>query len=118
MTFEQEKASRRNCLKALLSLAERVGFEPTVRCRITGFQDRLLKPLGHLSVLNAFIIAGRAEAVKKSRSYGILNFSQIFLCVERYICYNNIYIPPTFLVGGNMTRSVAALRYFVIWEEF
>ena len=37
------------CLKALLSLAERVGFEPTVRCRITGFQDRLLKPLGHLS---------------------------------------------------------------------
>ena len=32
-------------------MAERVGFEPTVRCRITGFQDRLLKPLGHLSML-------------------------------------------------------------------
>lgn len=32
-----------------LHMAERVGFEPTVRCRITGFQDRLLKPLGHLS---------------------------------------------------------------------
>ena len=32
-------------------LAERVGFEPTVPCGITGFQDRLLKPLGHLSVL-------------------------------------------------------------------
>ena len=31
-------------------LAERVGFEPTVPCGITGFQDRLLKPLGHLSV--------------------------------------------------------------------
>ncbi len=30
-------------------LAERVGFEPTVRRRITGFQDQLLKPLGHLS---------------------------------------------------------------------
>ena len=30
-------------------MAERVGFEPTVRCRITGFQDRLLKPLGHPS---------------------------------------------------------------------
>ena len=30
-------------------MAERVGFEPTVRCRITGFQDQLLKPLGHLS---------------------------------------------------------------------
>ena len=30
-------------------LAERVGFEPTVPFRITGFQDQLLKPLGHLS---------------------------------------------------------------------
>ena len=33
-----------------LLMAERVGFEPTARCRVTGFQDRLLKPLGHLSV--------------------------------------------------------------------
>ena len=33
-------------------MAERVGFEPTVRRRITGFQDQLLKPLGHLSILN------------------------------------------------------------------
>ena len=32
------------------SVAERVGFEPTVPCGITGFQDQLLKPLGHLSV--------------------------------------------------------------------
>ena len=31
-------------------LAESVRFELTVRCRITGFQDRLLKPLGQLSV--------------------------------------------------------------------
>ena len=30
-------------------LAERVGFEPTVHCCITSFQDWLLKPLGHLS---------------------------------------------------------------------
>ena len=29
--------------------AERMGFEPTVPCRITGFQDRLFKPLRHLS---------------------------------------------------------------------
>ena len=36
-------------------MAERVGFEPTVPFDITGFQDRLLKPLGHLS-LNAAII--------------------------------------------------------------
>lgn len=31
------------------NMAEKVGFEPTVPFGITGFQDRLLKPLGHLS---------------------------------------------------------------------
>ena len=31
-------------------LAERVGFEPTAPCGVTGFQDQLLKPLGHLSI--------------------------------------------------------------------
>ena len=31
-------------------LAEREGFEPPVPCGITGFQDRLLKPLRHLSL--------------------------------------------------------------------
>ena len=30
-------------------MAERVGFEPTVGCPITSFQDWLLKPLGQLS---------------------------------------------------------------------
>jgi hypothetical protein len=34
---------------ACTSLAERVGFEPTAPFSVTGFQDRLLKPLGHLS---------------------------------------------------------------------
>ena len=32
------------------SLAERVGFEPTAPFGVTGFQDQLLKPLGHLSI--------------------------------------------------------------------
>ncbi len=32
------------------SLAEREGFEPPVPRSITGFQDRLHKPLGHLSI--------------------------------------------------------------------
>ena len=31
------------------SSTERVGFEPTRPCGITGFQDQLHKPLGHLS---------------------------------------------------------------------
>ena len=35
--------------KIKLEVAERVGFEPTVPHDITGFQDQLLKPLGHLS---------------------------------------------------------------------
>ena len=38
-------------------MAERVGFDPTVHCCITGFQDRLLKPLGHLSIYSKPIIA-------------------------------------------------------------
>ena len=31
-------------------LAEQVGFEPTAPFGVTGFQDQLLKPLGHLSM--------------------------------------------------------------------
>ena len=44
-------------------MAERVGFEPTVRCRITGFQDRLLKPLGHLSIQYLCILSKRRRRV-------------------------------------------------------
>ena len=33
-------------------MAERVGFEPTAPFGVTGFQDQLLKPLGHLSTLS------------------------------------------------------------------
>ena len=33
----------------LLLKTEKVGFEPTAPFGVTGFQDRLLKPLGHLS---------------------------------------------------------------------
>ncbi len=32
-------------------LAEREGFEPPAPCGVTGFQDQLHKPLGHLSAL-------------------------------------------------------------------
>ena len=38
-------------------LAEKVGFEPTVPFGITGFQDQLLKPLGHLSALGQRTVA-------------------------------------------------------------
>ena len=46
-------------------MAERVGFEPTVPFDITGFQDRLLKPLGHLS-LNAQIITKSLHNVNEN----------------------------------------------------
>ena len=38
-----------NRIKEISNLAERIGFEPTVPFDITGFQDQLHKPLGHLS---------------------------------------------------------------------
>ena len=38
-----------------IDMAERVGFEPTAPFGVTGFQDQLLKPLGHLSIMNVFI---------------------------------------------------------------
>ena len=41
-------------------MAERVGFEPTAPCGVTGFQDQLLKPLGHLSI--ALSLHGRSHA--------------------------------------------------------
>ena len=41
-----------NCLPYRIKfVAERVGFEPTVPFGITGFQDQLHKPLGHLSIV-------------------------------------------------------------------
>lgn len=42
------------------NLADRVGFEPTVRLPHAGFQDQCLQPLGHLST-------GRACDGKLSR---------------------------------------------------
>ncbi len=48
-------------------MAEKVGFEPTVPFDITGFQDRLLKPLGHLSVFLTLVILNVAmKKVKKN----------------------------------------------------
>ena len=49
-------------------LAERVGFEPTVGCPITSFQDWLLKPLGHLSIgVNIIIPRRKCQVVSRSR---------------------------------------------------
>ena len=45
-------------------MAERVGFEPTVGCPITSFQDWLLEPLGHLSIAVNHIISESKSQVR------------------------------------------------------
>ena len=46
-------------------VAEREGFEPPVPCDITGFQDQLHKPLGHLSSSSFCIIAQPSRVVNR-----------------------------------------------------
>ena len=48
-------------------MAEGVGFEPTVPCGITGFQDQLHKPLGHPSVSDTFNIISTANPFVNGR---------------------------------------------------
>ena len=43
-------------IPSFLLMAERVGFEPTAPFGVTGFQDQLLKPLGHLSSCYLFVV--------------------------------------------------------------
>ncbi len=68
-------------------MAERVGFEPTVRCRITGFQDQRLKPLGHLSGKNTNSIAGSP-----------------FLVKQRVQCYNESLLKVYYILGANAMK--------------
>ena len=54
----------------IIELAERVGFEPTVPFGITGFQDQLHKPLGHLSITGTdYIIAIVGSVVNVTLRY-------------------------------------------------
>ena len=60
-------------------MAERVGFEPTAHCCVTGFQDRLLKPLGHLSknLSESVIIITDGQCIVNVYFAVELNFSTI-----------------------------------------
>ena len=49
-------------------MAERVGFEPTVACTITGFQDQLHKPLGHLSMSSLKILTQTLAKVNNGKN--------------------------------------------------
>ena len=65
-------------------MAERVGFEPTVGCPITSFQDWLLKPLGHLSM--GKMIPFWKGKVKENPGGGSANHSEIILDKRRPLC--------------------------------
>jgi hypothetical protein len=71
-------------------MAEEVGFEPT-RLSPNGFQDRLLKPLGHSSVVfihSALFILTQpyGECQSKPVSFGLAELRK-FTCSDR-ACYN------------------------------
>ena len=81
-------------------MAERVGFEPTAPCGVTGFQDQLLKPLGHLSITVLLYQIGSIISnnviVKQAKK---LAHGQLFSCVfsasiciyGRHICSVTLY---------------------------
>ena len=49
-TSPNKLTNKRYSISIPVDTAEKVGFEPTAPCGVTGFQDQLLKPLGHLSM--------------------------------------------------------------------
>ena len=70
------------CKDCIYNVAERVGFEPTAPCGVTGFQDQLLKPLGHLSITVLLyqidLIISNNVIVNQARK---LAHSQLFSCI-------------------------------------
>lgn len=87
-------------------MAERVGFEPTAPCGVTGFQDQLLKPLGHLSKLNYYlnILPCFDQQIKP-----LTQLSPEKLRKSLYLTYYIRLIPPDFIkLSFVLTRP---LRY-------
>ena len=76
-------------------MAERVGFEPTAPCGVTGFQDQLLKPLGHLSVFAVYNL---------KRSY----FS--ILC-------DGCQVVLGCVLAGFLQKSKKILKHYCIFEK-
>ena len=88
LTFQASPFSHLGTSPSILLLlsknyrAEKVGFEPTVPFGITGFQDRLLKPLGHLSMFKiARFLTGK--------TYCIIN---ILMCQQPFFTFLNIFL--------------------------
>ena len=72
-----------------------MGFEPTVGCPITSFQDWLLKPLGHLSMGQMIPFAGRnvkglvcGPCLGRIKGVGRSRISIDFLCIAKKVVDN------------------------------
>ena len=76
-------------------MAERVGFEPTAPCGVTGFQDQLLKPLGHLSITVLLYqigpIISNNVIVKQAKSWLMASFFHVHLVLP-YVLMVAIYV--------------------------
>ena len=80
-------------------MAEGVGFEPTVPCGITGFQDQLHKPLGHPSMI-------RHNKYYSKRQEGLsTNQPKVILYIGLVYCHTT-YLPAVFCrVSASSSRT-------------
>ena len=78
-------------MQCLFNYTERVGFEPTAPFGVTGFQDQLLKPLGHLSMK-------QFPANRLTHYIGCLPACQGFFC---------FFIPVPFLMFSGETNYIS-----------
>ena len=104
------------------NVAERVGFEPTARCRVTGFQDRLLKPLGHLSESSLCIITFLYKiAIRKYKNLKIEGCKALYRILT---CFKNskicalLFRPLEFKgevarrAGGGLSQALLRFPFF------
>ena len=77
-------------------MAERVGFEPTAPFGVTGFQDQLLKPLGHLSgcVLLRYYIT---QCQSLSSTFLLIFFCFCVFCLAALATIDILSSHPTFV---------------------
>ena len=105
-------------------LAEREGFEPPVPCGITGFQDQLHKPLGHLSLFATKGIIPKGILVVKLKIIQIhIQFNWIFVlqCAEvsAIICRTGMWLSRLARfahieeVGGSSPSIPTKIRVFL-----
>ena len=102
----------RTLKRSIFYLAEEVGFEPTVPFDITSFQDWLLKPLGHSSIRDTFIIISLFFCLsilkeKKNKKCSI------------FICYISIFNNESRLSSPSSSLySIISLWCFFVWSSF